>query len=263
MKRASKIIVFLVIIALLLVPLAACGPRGSKGAPGPQGPVGPQGETGPAGPPGRAGEAGPQGPAGPVGPVGPEGPAGVAGVQGAPGEQGPQITAGWVDVAWNSELELYYIEFRIGYFDIVDVTVYDYNLSDPAGCHPQEACWVRIKGSGFEPGEVVVLTICENDYVLDLYTCPYVYDNGTELIDIEGDTATADDCGAFEVFTYMPNIWPELVTDGEGFAVVVHTSVKAYVGEVMRASWPLDVWNDAIDAFSWAFYDHLLHPVED
>ncbi len=62
MKNAAKIFCFLVIIALLLVPLTAC-PTG-------QGPAGP---TGPAGPPGQPG------PRGPAGPPGKQGPAGVGG----------------------------------------------------------------------------------------------------------------------------------------------------------------------------------------
>ncbi len=258
MKRASKIIVFLLVIALVLVPLAACElVEGPKGEPGPAGPQGLIGDAGPAGPQGRQGEPGPQGEPGTVGPAGPQGEAGPAGVQGAPGEQGPQIAANWVDIEWDSGLEVYYIGGFFGYFDVVDVTVYDYDLTTPQGQHPQEACWVRIKGSGFEPGEVVVLTICENDYVLDLYIHDWELNPGY-LTDIE-DSVTADDCGAFEVFTYMPEIWPELITDGPGYAVVVHTSVKAYVDGVMRASWPLDVWNDVIDAFNWAFYDWLLN----
>jgi hypothetical protein len=268
MKRASKLIVFLVMIALILVPLVACGPQGTKGDTGPTGPVGPQGETGPAGPPGRTGEPGPMGPAGEgteaQGPTGPAGPAGPAGAQGEPGEQGPQIAATWADIFWDVMSEVYNINGVIGPFDIVDITVYDYDLSDPFGCHPQEACWVRIKGSGFEPGEVVVLTICENDTVLDLYV--YDYESYEACYALPGsascvltditDFITADDCGAFEVFSYMPNIWPGLV--GEGTTVVVHTSVKAYVNGVMRASWPLDVWNDEVEAFSWDFYDWLL-----
>jgi hypothetical protein len=272
MKRASKLILFLVIIALIIVPLAACqGPQGPKGDPGPAGAVGPIGETGPAGPPGRpSDEPGPMGPMGPAGPQGPAGPAGPAGAQGAPGEQGPQIAATWADIFWDIMSEVYNIDGVIGPFDVVDVTVYDYDLSDPFGCHPQEACWVRIKGSGFNPGEVVVLTICENNTVLDLY----VYDYGDYeaclalpgsascvLTDI-ADYVTADDCGAFEVFSYMPNIWPGLVTDEEGYITVVHTSMKAYVGGAMRASWPLDVWNTVLELPPYDlydFYDYLLN----
>ena len=257
MKRASKLIVFLVMIALILVPLAACGPQGEKGDPGPAGAQGPIGATGPAGPPGRASvEPGPMGPMGPAGPAGPQGEAGPAGAQGAPGEQGPQIAATWAKIWWDIQGGVYAIRNSIGPFDIVDVTVYDYDLSDPFGQHPQWACWVRIKGSGFNPGEVVVLTICEDDTVLDLYIMDYEYSQG-ELTDI-ADSITADACGAFEVFTYMPNIWPGLVTGGGGSVAVVHTSVKAYVNGAMRASWPLDVWNDEVDAFNWDFYSWLL-----
>ncbi len=259
MKRASKIIVFLVMIALILVLLAACqGPRGPQGETGPVGPTGPIGDTGPQGPPGRAGETGPQGDPGLAGPAGPQGEVGPVGEQGLPGDQGPQIAATWANIWWDDQAYMYLLIDRvIGPFDIVDVTVRDYDFSEPqTGIHPSWACWVRIKGSGFNPGEMVVLTICESDTVLNLYSYDYNIDDGY-LTDI-ADLITADECGAFEVFTYMPNIWPELVTDQEGYAVVEHTAVKAYVDGVLQASWPLDVWNDAIGAFDWDIYYYLL-----
>lgn len=98
MRKAVKIVVFLLIIALVMVPLTACeGPQGPKGPQGPAGPAGPAGPQGPAGPPGMAGgeqgPAGPQGEQGPAGPQGPEGPRGSTGPQGPmgmPGPTGPQ-----------------------------------------------------------------------------------------------------------------------------------------------------------------------------
>ena len=72
MKKAGKLIAFLIIIALIVVPLAACtGPAGPAGTPGPMGPQGPRGVPGAQGPPGSEGEPGLRGPAGPEGPPGP------------------------------------------------------------------------------------------------------------------------------------------------------------------------------------------------
>jgi hypothetical protein len=59
MKKAGKVLAFLIIIALIVVPLAAC--TGPQGPIGPQGPQGPQGPAGPEGPPGREGKQGPLG----------------------------------------------------------------------------------------------------------------------------------------------------------------------------------------------------------
>ena len=68
MKKAGKIIAFLIIIALIVVPLAACaGQQGPAGPQGPQGPPGPQGEQGPRGAPGEEGQPGIPGEQGPPG----------------------------------------------------------------------------------------------------------------------------------------------------------------------------------------------------
>jgi hypothetical protein len=250
MKRASKIIVFLVVIALLLVPLTACqGPKGPQGDPGATGAQGPQGDMGPRGPRGEQGPVGLAGPAGEgTGAQGPAGPAGATGSQGPagePGEPGPQISATWANIAY----QVGYYMGDVSVFTINDVVVrdYDYETTFPTG-----PCWVRIKGSGFEPGEVVVLTICENDTVLDLYTYSYMYDHSGELTNIP-NYITANDCGAFEVFTFMPNIWPQVAS---GDDILVHTSLKAYVGGLKQASWPLEVWNN--DDFNGDLYDFLL-----
>jgi hypothetical protein len=107
MKKAGKIIAFLIIISLLLVPLAACngegeeestevvlqllqGPQGEQGPPGPQGPQGPQGPMGPQGAPGPTGPQGPQGPIGPRGPQGAKGDQGDQGPKGDKGDKGDQ-----------------------------------------------------------------------------------------------------------------------------------------------------------------------------
>jgi hypothetical protein len=78
MKKAGKIIAFLIIIALIVVPLVACtGPQGPQGPGGPQGPPGPKGERGPVGPPGKTGPPGLPGAEGERGPAGPAGTAGA------------------------------------------------------------------------------------------------------------------------------------------------------------------------------------------
>jgi hypothetical protein len=101
MRTAAKILALLVILALIVVPLAACegeqGPAGPQGQTGPAGPAGPAGDPGPPGRPG--GEQGPQGEPGPQGdpgPAGPAGPRGLTGPTGPRGLQGPPgtITAG-------------------------------------------------------------------------------------------------------------------------------------------------------------------------
>lgn len=86
MKKAGKIIAFLIIISLLVVPLAACA--GEQGATGPQGAQGPPGEKGERGPIGQPGKPGPTGPAGDEGPEGEKGDTGEA------GPCNPQLTVG-------------------------------------------------------------------------------------------------------------------------------------------------------------------------
>ena len=62
MKKAGKIVAFLIVIALIVVPLAACqGTPGPSGSPGPMGPQGPAGAEGPGGPAGPEGDQGPPG----------------------------------------------------------------------------------------------------------------------------------------------------------------------------------------------------------
>lgn len=77
MRKTGKIIAFVIVISLLLVPLAACqGPAGAQGPPGSPGAQGPPGPQGPRGSRGVAGPVGLQGPEGEVGLAGPRGPAG-------------------------------------------------------------------------------------------------------------------------------------------------------------------------------------------
>jgi hypothetical protein len=148
--------------------------------------TGPQGEQGPEGP------EGPEGPAG--GPAGPEGPAGPAG------------SVRQIVVTWNPYDQ--YIYFGpLAFLTAVDV-------------YPGQ--YIRIKGAGFDPGDIVRITICQNN---------------TLLVEAE-----ANDCGAFEVFAVLPGAPP--LTYGP-------VSLKAWVdvdgdgifyedGE-LQACWPLDI----------------------
>jgi len=133
MKKAGKIIAFLIIIAIIVVPLAACaGPPGPSGAPGPMGPQGPAGAPGKQGPPGSEGAAGPRGP---EGPEGPEGPAGVC---------GPQI--------------------------VVSFYPYEGPFPPESMLFPTVVVWpeigVTIMGSNFEYCTDVTISICEDDIFL-------------------------------------------------------------------------------------------------
>jgi hypothetical protein len=74
---------------------------------------------------------------------------------------------------------------------------------------------IRIKGAGFNPGDFVLITICEDDTIL------------TEAI--------ANDCGAFEVFASVPPL---------PFGVV---SIKAWVTEVIEAVWPVNI----VESIEW------------
>jgi hypothetical protein len=127
-KKAVKIVAFLVIIALILVPLTACpGQQGPQGPPGIQGQQGPQGPTGPAGP------AGEQGPAGPAGPEGEQG------LPGEPGPAGPNAALFITDGSGDA----------ICYIATGDTSVTFY-----------------VYGSNFDPDDSVHLTYCQDDEIL-------------------------------------------------------------------------------------------------
>lgn len=147
--------------------------------------------------------------------------------------------------------------FGFSLFTIVDVTPYYYETFEPF--------WIRVKGSGFDPGDEITLAICENNCILDLWETEYL-DGPFEYLleDIEEDAIEANDCGAFEVYTYIPDIWSELWYD----TAVVHVSLKAWedaeTGEGegcdwlrvtdgnLQATYPLDVWN--VYDFHWGWY---------
>ncbi len=104
MKKAVKIVGFLIIIALFVVPLTAC-PTG-------------QGATGPAGPAGAPGATGPRGPSGPPGTQGPAGPAGQ-----------PQIGTGAITAAKIAG-------GAVTSGKIADGTIVDADISDTADIDP-------------------------------------------------------------------------------------------------------------------------------
>ncbi len=174
MRLAGRTIIALAVLALILVPLAACqGPQGPTGPTGPTGAQGPQGDQGPMGPPasgvGQPGPTGPEGPVGPQGepgPAGPEGPAGPTGPAGPMGPIGPQGEVGPIAqlVVCLADINLPAInETYIFYDDDIVELAED----------------LVIMGAGFEPGEEVVITICDLDCVWE--------------------EAIADACGAFSV----------------------------------------------------------------
>ena len=74
---------------------------------------------------------------------------------------------------------------------------------------------IRIKGAGFNPGEVIRITICEDD---------------TFLVE-----AVANECGAFEVFATVPVLRLGVV------------SIKAWVSEVIEAVWPVNI----VESIEW------------
>jgi len=214
MKRIGIVIAFLMVISLLIVPLAACeGPEGPQGPEGPVGAQGLQGPEGPMGPQGRAG--GEQGPAGPAGPQGEPGPQGPQGERGERGLQGPMGLSGGPGPAGPNATIVVYTSVDMEVY----CACYIYSGESPHGIH--------VYGSNFIPGDVVHLTVCQNDTVVT-HTIP------------EGDIVV-DDCGAFyawvELSAYVP---PDLVP----------VSLKAYVddgdgvfdsGDELWASWPLVV----------------------
>ena len=130
MKKAGKIIAFLIIIALIVVPLTACaGPPGASGAPGPMGPQGPAGAPGKQGPPGSEGEPGLMGPRG------------FPGEDGEDGDLGPVaqlvVCMHWEDDGWG--------------------------LYPACSAYPGQPMFIL--GACFPPDEWVTITICDENCV--------------------------------------------------------------------------------------------------
>jgi len=151
---------------------------------------------------GCAGPAGPQGPEGPVGPAGPAGPQGPAGPAGPAGPQGPQGDPGptrQIVVTWDPQ-----DYWGWSYFAVVEAM-------------PGQS--IRIKGACFDPGDIVIITICKDNLILV-------------------EEVIANDCGAFEVYAVVPRIplgpvsvraWIDV--DGDGI----------FEKGELQACWPLDI----------------------
>jgi len=144
MKRAGKIIAFLIIVALIVVPLTAC--PGPQGDPGPRGPAGGQGEKGERGPQGPPGEAGIRGMVGPEGPEGPAGPAGPAGAEGA-GSAAEIVIMD--DIAFYD----YYYNWRSFGYATSEIQFDRYG-------------WFDVFGSGFPANEMITITVCDDYFVI-------------------------------------------------------------------------------------------------
>ncbi len=153
----ARFLALVVIISAAALVAAACsgdvgpaGPAGSAGADGARGDVGPQGIPGPSG---SQGVAGPQGERGLVGVPGSRGADGAAGAPGAPGET--VVSPASV---------------------IAGSTLFDYpiHIAVTGGA-------IRVWGSGFNDGEVVLIQVGDAS--------------------VPGGSATANSSGAFAVET--------------------------------------------------------------
>jgi len=136
MRKIGKLVAFLIIVALIVVPLTACpGPQGPSGPSGPAGPQGAKGERGPMGAPGDTGARGMVGPEGPRGPAGPAGPAGTSG------------STAEIVVTWDDN----FFWWGYGYNAICGV---DYTNGNG---------YLSILGSGFPEGKLVYITYCDDN----------------------------------------------------------------------------------------------------
>jgi len=181
------------------------GPQGSTGLIGPQGPTGPMGPTGPIGPPGPQGTVGPQGEAGPQGFQGSPGPQGETGLSGSERQ---------IVVTWHPGDPFLFFG-PMASMGIVEV-------------YPSQL--LRIKGSCFNPDDLVKITICENNI---------------ELVE-----TIANDCGAFEVFAILPGM-PPLKYGSISIRAWVDTDGDDIFEK--QASWPLDIISE--DAFLNQWYE--------
>jgi len=214
MKKAGKIIAFLIIIALIVVPLTACpGQQGPQGPSGPAGPQGAKGERGPMGPPGDAGARGM---------VGATGATGSQGERGEQGEIGPVAQIVINSLPWKSNSTYGY-----GYA-ICSVPLWFYSEDAEAA--------FTISGSNFPANTDVVITVCEDDTVLPV---SYLYyDDGWSWGTFTGSIET-NDCGAFYGLFWFDSFhgyWD--ISAGDDASV----SVKAWVDDELYASYPLYIY---------------------
>jgi hypothetical protein len=223
MKKAGKIIAFLIIIALVVVPLVACqGPQGEQGPAGPSGPEGPKGDRGPMGP---KGEPGQRGPVGPEGPEGPAGPAGEAGQSGA-------------DIVVNSLYWISYNEYGYGYAVCSVPLDYYYDEGDE-DWYTYAA--LTVTGSCFDPGDIVYITVCDEDNTIELYG----YDESGEGW-AWGDYVVANECGAFIAEFYIDTYSDDFWDVGPGFDRTV--SIQAWVDGHMMANYPIFLYTSDVES---------------
>ena len=100
---------------------------------------------------------------------------------------------------------------------------------------------VRIKGACFDPGDYVLISICEDDFIL-----------------VE---AVANDCGAFEVFAVLPGVPPLSYGPVAVKAWVYNSELEFYE---LQACWPLDIVyeNDFFgDWYEWWEYITYSGPI--
>jgi hypothetical protein len=222
MKKAGKIIAFLIIIALIVVPLTLTGCPGQQGPQGPAGPAGPQGPKGDRGPMGPPGDPGQRGPAGPEGPPGPQ------------GEPGPAGTGSTADIVVNN-----YGGYTYGYgYAICSLPLeYYYDEGDEDW---YAYAYLTVSGSCFDPGDRVYITVCDEDNII-----PLAYYDEDEEEWVIRDYAIANDCGAFfaefAIDTYY-GYW-DVNPDRDK-----PVSIQAWVGGDMMANYPLFLYTDWVES---------------
>jgi hypothetical protein len=80
--------------------------------------------------------------------------------------------------------------------------------------------WIRIKGSGFEYRDIITISICEDDIVMV-------------------EEVLANKCGAFEVYTRVPDIDYGPVTVRAWLNATIDDD-QVVTGD-LQATWPLDI----------------------
>lgn len=247
MKNLGKIAIFLLIIALILVPLAACqGPQGETGETGPQGAVGPKGDTGPQGPAGQSG--GEQGEQGETGPAGEDGSVWYTGA-------GIPATAVGVDgdLYLNTNTGDVYQKASGAWSAVDNITgpEGDRGLMGPQGPAGTGGENATIVVTANVDDTVIVYLYATGTYTINVYGSNFIYGDVVHLTICENDTVLAEniavnECGAFAriaiVLTQVP--------DGGVYVLEGVWAVKAYVDDgdgvfdaedELWACWPLYV----------------------
>ena len=185
---------------------------------------------------------GPQGEQGEDGERGDMGPMGLTGPRGATGATGPtrQIVISWepyttYDLPAEASVSEYYmtshesVSFGFGF------------LGMDAAIYASEGQYVLIKGAGFEAGQEVKLTICEDNTILDLF----VWGEGLESV----DSVIANECGAFDIIALIPD-FDAVVGVEDSIAATVRAWTNTVIDEdvfvngILQATWPLNIVSD-------------------